>query len=185
MWDQLVAFGDERTRDLIVIDEAVDLLEVTKLTEDDLSQLVGAIPGEARSRWPTDVHYLETLLAELRRWVASINGKADSQRVLVDGDRALFDRLFGVLPDFTELRAFMRAHWFIGSKRKGSHAQTNVDLWKYHDNVFEQVAALVRSFVLFAKQGKRTTFNSARMILPEDAQGCVILGRYGERQSVL
>jgi hypothetical protein len=27
-----------------VIDEAVDLLEVSKLTEDDLSRLVGAIP---------------------------------------------------------------------------------------------------------------------------------------------
>ena len=174
VWDTFAAFGDGR-RGLIVIDEAVDLLEVTKLTEDDLSRLVGAIPREARDRWPDQVRYLEDLLAELRRWVDLVRGNADAQSVMRDADRAVFDKLFGQLPDFRELRSFMRSHWYIGSRRRGTKAATNTELGQSFGHVFDQVGALVRSFVLFARRGKRTTFNSARMILPEDAQGCVIL----------
>ncbi len=176
VWDTLAAFGDQGRRDLIVIDEAVDLLEVTKLTEDDLSRMVGSIPREARDRWPAQVRYLEDLLAELRRWVDAVRDHApDSQRVMRDSDRALFDQLFGELPDFAELRAFMRSHWHLGSAKRGTKAMTNADLRQSFDKVFEQVESLVRSFVLFARRGKRTSFNSARMILPEEAQGCVIL----------
>jgi hypothetical protein len=174
VWDAFAAFGDGR-RGLIVIDEAVDLLEVTKLTEDDLSRLVGSIPREARDRWPAQVRYLEDLLNELRRWVDLVRGNTDAQRIMRDADRQLFDKLFGQLPDFRELRAFMRSHWYIGSRRKGTKATANEELGQSFGHVFDQVGALVRSFVLFARRGKRTTFNSARMILPEDAQGCVIL----------
>jgi hypothetical protein len=174
VWDTFAAFGDGR-RNLIVIDEAVDLLEVTKLTEDDLSRLVGSIPREARDRWPTQVRYLEDLLTELRRWVDLVRGTEDTQSVMRDEDRAQFDRLFGHLPDFADLRSFMRTHRYVGSARKGTKEAENQAISNSFGHVFDQVGSLVRSFVLFARKGKRTTFNSAHMILPEDAQGCVIL----------
>jgi hypothetical protein len=142
VWDTFAAFGDGR-RGLIVIDEAVDLLEVTKLTEDDLSRLVGSIPREARDRWPDQVCYLEDLLTELRRWVDVARGVADAQKVMRDADRALFDKLFGQLPDFRELRSFMRSHWYIGSRRKGTKATTNEELGQSFGHVFDQVGALV------------------------------------------
>lgn len=176
VWDTYVAYGEHGKRDLIVIDEAVDLLELTHLTEDSLARLVGAIPGEARKHWRPQYDYLDNLLRELRRWIdTTIEGEEEPQRVMRDEHRARFDEMFGNLPDFSELRQFMSTYWYVGSARKGTKVEANRELQSTFSATFDNVEALVRSFVLFAKQGKRTSFNSARLILPEDAQGCVIL----------
>lgn len=173
-WEHMIAFDGAATRrGLIVIDEAINLLEITKLNEDDLSRLVGAIPGYARDQWPAQVKYLEDFLAALRTWKAAMKGA--QQQVMRSEDRARFDALFGELPDFAPLRACMRQHRFCGSERKGTRELANAQLQEDFYDVFGQVCSLVESFVLFAKQGKATTFNSAKLILPDDAQGCVIL----------
>lgn len=173
-WELFTAFGST-DRGLIVIDEAIDLLNIARLSEDELSRLVGAIPRTAREQWPDAVHYLEDLLVSLRAWTDAVKGKGVASQVIQDEGQAAFKRLFMEIPSFAELKTFMESHRYYGSAKRGTGTDANNYAAKDFGRIISEVAALAQNFMLYHASGKRTTFNTAHCILPDDARGCVVL----------
>lgn len=175
-WEQFTRFGEYGSRGLIVIDEAIDLLNISRLTEDELAHLIGNIKRPVRERFPAAVKYLEDLLASLRAWIDHIKGLPKVTSCIYQTDeQATFKRLFQEMPNFAEFSDFMQSQRYAGSARRGSHNDVNSYLAKEQARIINDVAALAQHFMMYHKSGKRSTFNTAHSILPDDAHGCVVL----------
>lgn len=175
-WDHFTAFGESGKRHLIVIDEAIDVLDLTTLTEDQLSQTIGAIPRTARDEWPAAVSYMEDLLLALRQWDAAMKGQgSEAAKVIRTEDQAAFARLFYGVPEFSGLREFMRTHRHVGSRRRGTGEDASTYLGKEYAKGVAEVEALAQNFMLHHKRNRRASLSTARCILPDDSQGCVVL----------
>jgi hypothetical protein len=181
VWQAFTA-RNSGTRQLIVIDEAIDVIEISNVNLDNLRQLMGEVPQVARDRFPREFRTLQTLehLFERLHEVSAQTG-VRPMSVLVNDATAkerldTFERTYGEAPDhLTPLREYMREHRYVGSKRRQTFNDANERACSDADRLFGQISALMESFVLYSKSGDSHSLSTARLLVPVDSQGCVVL----------
>ncbi len=174
-WGLFANLGSGERRRLIVIDEAIDIIEITRLTEADVSQLLGyAWPH--RHDHPEAVAALDGFRTIFSQMVAleRTDGATRPESVVLSDEKAEWVALFEA-PDLGPLRRHMKGTRYAGSARGHTQFEANAFLRDSIDKTFGRVQALMRQFVVYAKAGKHHTLNTARLIVPDDSQGCVVL----------
>ncbi|WP_119354627.1 DEAD/DEAH box helicase family protein [Azohydromonas sediminis] len=162
-------FGE---RKLVVIDEALDIVEESSIDLEGLRLTLAAIPEKLRNEHKEAVDAVKAGLDILERMaqVATSAGDRTAEAILLQ--KAIDE---GTPPDLTELRRAMREVRFdlqVGKSDKDLLAS----LRERHDTRLKDLNNLFRGWVYYAKAHRRGhTLNTARLLVPEEVKGAVVL----------
>ena len=159
----------EGKRQLIVIDESLDIVKQYQVELDNLAFVLGMIPSEIRSKskHSNAFRYLEALYGALRE----VHGDSDDSERLVTID--MDDLPVGFSLD--ELREDCRqVQW--DEVVLGVESLTDRNrLSRRVDQTLEASHATLEQWRYYSKKGKRHTLNTSALVVPEDVQGAVVL----------
>ncbi|MEG3619681.1 hypothetical protein V5T82_14540 [Magnetovibrio sp. PR-2] len=154
-----------KERDLIIIDEAPDLIETTQVNIEHLKQVLGHIPEAIANRFPEEIAYLNNLLA----WMKGLPSEGSREQMLPDKN------MLSRQPDFSALRKAIKGQALDCSVVKRRDFDVNKNLHEIITETLKSIASLGDDWCMYAQSGKQGTLNHARHILPVDHPGAVIL----------
>jgi len=175
-------------RGLVVIDEAIDLIENTSLSLDHVRSLLWCIPQEVRVMFPSEIEFLKALEGILER----LETDAARERVIAtqplkerhpissvelsDHENEILASFEGEMPrlNFAALKDRMKGVRFDQQIGKDD-AEENVRLAGIYRERLSMVDALYQSWFYFSKDNTKPTFHTARLLVPKQAKGAVIL----------
>lgn len=159
----------EGKRQLIVIDESLDIVRQYQVELDNLAFVLGTIPSEIRSKpkHSDAFRYLDELYGVLRE----VHSDSDDSERLVTIDSE--DLPVGFSLD--ELREECRqVHWDEVVLGIESLADRN-RLSRRVDQTLEASHATLEQWRYYSKKGKRHTLNTSALVVPDGVQGAVVL----------
>jgi hypothetical protein len=176
-WAGLSTWQDNRPRRLIVVDEAINFVQETSISAQQIDIALACIPRDVRRRFPEQIALARSVQAILEGGLdqlRELEGRGAMPRVQ---ERMLWKEPVAARHrhDMSGLIRELRAVRFdqqIGGKR-GSIFNGNIK-----ENVCDTLLglqSLVSGWAYLAKQGKGETLNTARFILPEGITGAVVL----------
>ncbi len=176
-WSHFHRWNDE-TRKLVVIDEALDIIEEAQVDLNKVRFIRAVIPFEVAERFPTQlkaIAALEDILSQMARVAKARQEKADGgnveqERVLWKGDLKL-----PVEYDMTPLRKALRDIRLDRQLLQREDAEQNRRLIARYDTILREVQATLENWNWYAKKLSQHTINTARLIVPDDIEGAVIL----------
>jgi hypothetical protein len=159
-------------RRLVVIDEALDIVEESRGELEGLRLTLAAIPQKVRDQHATAVAAVQVAIDLLERMTARDvqPGERLAETILL---REQVNR--GTPPDITALRQALREVRFDWQLRK-SDKELSRQQWVIHDDRLRALDMILRGWVYYAKvptQGH--TLNTARLLVPEEVKGAVVL----------
>lgn len=159
---------DVGTRKLVVIDEALDILEESQATLEGLRQTLAAIPQTLRGRFPVQLQALRETIDCLEVIQSKQVGKRPAELL-----RRMVEE--GTPPEFNSLRAELKGVRFdqqIGRQDEQERSR----LRALHDLRLRDLHNLLCSWMYYAKvPAAGHTLNTARLLVPENAKGAVVL----------
>jgi hypothetical protein len=170
-WPLFHAWGLGERR-LVVVDEALDIVEESRGELEGLRLTLASIPEKVRHEHAGAVDAIKVAVNLLETM---------SNRTLAPGERLAETVLLakrieeGALPDITSLRAGLRSVRFDWQLRK-SDIELSRNQWAVHDDRLRALDMIFRGWVYYAKvptQGH--TLNTARLLIPEEVKGAVVL----------
>ena len=157
-------------RRLIVIDEALEIVEEAQVDAEALELLLGSLPLSLKDAHPEQVKALarvrDVLLAMHQKSADSVQG----ERVLWRGTVAMPATL-----DMTPLRQALRGYRFDHRLLHKDDQQENARLIARMDRVLKNTQAVMERWNYYAMKLGSHTMNSARLIVPDEITGAVIL----------
>lgn len=169
-WYSLMAWRDG-DRKLVVIDEALDIVEHAQVKLEDVQKARGFIPLEISTRYPTQCEALAEVEDVLRK-VALLSQKGEPEKMVWRGRQAM------IMPtdyDMTELRRELRKLPYDMKVLKYRDAQHCRRIADDVDETLKGVQQIFEQWAYYSKQLTGDTLNTARLMLPEGACGAVIL----------
>ena len=167
-WGQFHAWADHG-RKLIVIDEALDIVEESQINLDEVSNALGVIPHTIRQQFPEQIEALTGVANVLRLIADRPKGQQCVEDVLKQRDVPLPDEV-----DFTLLRhAMKRVRLDVLQGR--DDLELNRHLTRRNDQILKHVHATLAQWRWYAKCMGTHTLNTARLIIPMEACGACIL----------
>ena len=156
-------------RDLIVVDECLDVVKQYQVTLEDLSFALGAIPSEIRlaPEFAHEFRQLETL----ERVLEEIQSSHDTSDRLVPNDA-------GDLPeDFSlnNLREVCRGVYWDEVVLHKESAKDRCRIAERIDRTLEAAQATLEQWRFYSKKGARHTLNTSVLVVPDDIKGAVVL----------
>ena len=157
-------------RRLIVVDEALSLVEESRGELEGLRLTLAAIPEKLRGPHRGAVDAVAAVVDLLERMATMSEGRKQAETIL------LRERIeAGTVPDITGLRAAMRSVRFDWQMRKSDEALSRAQLG-IHDDRLRALDMILRSWVYYAKVADQGhTLNTARLLVPEEVKGAVVL----------
>lgn len=158
-------------RKLVVIDEALDIVEEAKVDVGALNYAIGAIRATLPDQFKPQVGALEAVknvLDRLRREATEPNGGAE--RIVWQDD--------GMAPasrDMTALRRALRGQRFDHLMLRKNDAKENRAIIDNIDKTVKDAQAVLERWTWYAKVQGVDTMNSARLVVPENLTSAVIL----------
>ena len=177
-WKYFYQYGETDTRKLVVIDEAIDLVEHFQLDPETLKELPRFMDG-VRREFPHETSVIDAMIG-LFEQSERISAKAQDKRAreaVLPSRPELFNA--DALPDFTAFRAALRAtvryDKLIPFGKED--AQERRRIGDIVDASIKALNALVRSWIYYAKVNTTHTLNTARLLIPNDRtmKGAVVL----------
>jgi len=168
-----------RQRALVVIDESLDLVEESQGSLEGIRHTLGAIPQQLRE----EHQYAVDALEELARILDKIARKADARNVR---ETVVLKKMVdqGNPPDMTALRAALVDVRFDHQNGRGDVLE-NARLRQLHDGRLKAVDAIFRSWVYYARaRGVGHTLNTARLLVPPNTKGAVVLDATAEHDVI-
>jgi hypothetical protein len=159
-------------RKLTVIDEALDVIEEAQIDLNRVRFIRAVIPFDIAERFPEQmaaITFVEDLLTKMAR-IAKDREQKEQERVLWTGKLAM-----PVEFDMTGLRRELKAVRFDQRLLQRSDAEQNRKLIKHYDTIVRDIQATLGNWNWYAKKMAEHTINTARLIVPEDIAGAVIL----------
>lgn len=156
-------------RDLVVIDECLDVVKQYQVDLEALSSVLGSIPYAIRYAPQFSAHFeqLEHLERKLRELVG---GRDTADRVLSTSPGELADSV-----DLTDLRTACReVHWDEVVLNTES-LQDRARLAERVDKTLEAAQATLGQWHFYSKKGQRHTLNTSVLVIPDDIKGAVVL----------
>jgi len=176
MWDEFHGFLD-RKRKLVVVDEVIDLVLESHMNGEEVRRILGLIPEDRYTEFRDEVRLLERLQKNIGE--ASANGDSVSASVL--HNRPMLESLMlsperdnYFPPDFRELREAIKKTQQT-QFRQGNRSTTE-DIRRELDELIRDADAVWRNdWVWQTKQQGVITLSTAKLLVPEDVKGAVVL----------
>ena len=132
---------------------------------------MGLIPQKIRKQFPREIDAVEIIIEVLTKMDQMAKDQSMKELMLL-GDMITK----GDLPDFTALRATLRkeVRWDLVSLQK-SDAKENDRLARIHDQRLKSLHGIFRSWMYYARLEGKHTLNTARLLVPDDTRGPVVL----------
>lgn len=169
-WSSFMAWGLEG-RKLVVIDEALDIIEVAQVAKDDVDLLLGVIPGDIKRRYRPQFEAIETLrhILEEMELATEANPSLSKEKFLRQARRSPLEY------DFTELRRELRRIRYDLRLNRRDDASMRQGHAQHFDNLLKGIQLTLDNWNWYARDNGKHTINTARIIVPEDAPHVVIL----------
>ena len=180
-WDYLHGYLNRKRR-LVVVDESIDVILECQMGSDDVRRLIGLIPGSLYEGFSEEVRWLKRLQKHIDENPLNGSSRPVSNSVLLTKSmvESVFesperDKYFP--PMFRDLREALFEYGdsvapFPNSNDPDSEDQARRGL----DDLLRSADALLRnSWVWQMKYQGNLTFNTARLLVPQDVKGAVVL----------
>jgi hypothetical protein len=159
------------TRKLVVIDEALDIVEHSQGELEGLRQTLAALPQNVLRQFPYEASAIKAVCEIMERMEAINKAKAAPEK-----EKLLLKRMVtqGNPPNFDGLRAALHGIAFdyqMGRK----DALERERLRKMHDARIKALHNIFRSWVYYARVETQHTLNTACLLVPDDTKGAVVL----------
>lgn len=169
-WGFFHQYREADSRQLVVIDESLDIVEESQGNLEGLRHTLGCIPQALREKHSYPIKGIEALITVLESMALASEGNSTKEAVLLS---EMVKE--GTPPDYTELRKDLRNVRFDLQNHKNDLVENN-RLHKVHDLRLKQLDTIFRSWSYYAKLGDLGhTLNTARLLVPENSKGAVVL----------
>ena len=169
-WPHFYSWQHWTDRKLVIIDEALDIVEHSQAGLDGLNQTLGEIPHVMQEKHLEAVKAIKETTAQLA-WLDNRNDKKEPVR-----DHMVLDKILkeGEIPDLDALRKDMRTIKY--DKQLGKNdALERQRLMMRHDQRIKNLNNIFRSWRYYASYESKPTFNTARLLVPDKVKGAVVL----------
>jgi hypothetical protein len=157
-------------RKLVVIDEALDIVEHSQAGLDGLNQTLGEIPHVMQEK------HLEAVksIKEATALLAWLDNRKDKKKPVKD--HRVLDQILmkGKIPDLDALRKDMKTIEYDKQQGKNDSLERQ-RLMMRHDERIKNLNNIFKSWRYYASNESKPTFNTARLLVPDDVKGAVVL----------
>lgn len=156
-------------RDLVVIDEALNIVKQYQCTLEDLAFVLGVIPQTIRRdpQYTSELQVLERLKHDLDQLQTSDSTAA---RILSTEPDDLAERC-----DFTNLRQALRQVAWDQPIIKSEDGRLRRAIGERVDRTIEAAQATIEQWHYYSKKGTQHTLNTATLVIPDNDIGAVVL----------
>lgn len=169
-WPHFYSWRGWDNRKLVVIDEALDIVEHSQAGLDGLNQTLGVIPHVMQEK------HLEAVQAikEATALLAWLDNREDKKKPVKD--HMVLDKILkeGEIPDLEALRKDMRTIEYDKQQGKSDTLERQ-RLMMRHDERIKNLNNIFKSWRYYASNESKPTFNTARLLVPDDVKGAVVL----------
>jgi len=157
-------------RRLVVIDEALDIVEHSQAALEGLRLTEATLSQSIRTRFTLEVQCLKEVIDLLDTY------EKRTRKEKVKEHRVLEGLIKGeTFPDFTALRQVMRKE-IRYDQQSGKHDNIEQQrLREIHDSRIRDLNNIIKSWIYYAHTEYQPTLNTARLLVPENIQGAVVL----------
>ena len=157
-------------RRLVVIDEALDIVEHSQAALEGLRQTEATLSQSIRTRFTLEVQCLNEVIEILDAY------EKRTRKEKVKEHRVLEALIKGeTFPDFTALRQVMRKEIRYDQQLGKNDNLEQQRLRELHDSRIRDLNNIVKSWVYYAHTEYQPTLNTARLLVPDNIQGAVVL----------
>ena len=157
-------------RRLVVIDEALDIVEHSQAALEGLRQTEATLSQSIRTRFTLEVQCLNEVIEILDAY------EKRTRKEKVKEHRVLEALIKGkTFPDFTALRQVMRKEIRYDQQLRKNDNLEQQRLRELHDSRIRDLNNIVKSWVYYAHTEYQPTLNTARLLVPDNIQGAVVL----------
>lgn len=170
-WSNFTAWNGTG-RKLVIIDEALDIVQEAQVKVDDVQALRSALPANIALRFPKQAAALDMVQRVLTDIAIACEATPNLQQEKVVWRHAM------ELPedlDFTPLRRALREVRLDHKILRKEDALEHQRLLQIHDQTIKNVHATLDNWIFYAKKMKDHTLNTARLIVPDGVAGAVVL----------
>jgi hypothetical protein len=154
------------SRKLVVVDEALDIIEGAEVTLDELRHTLGVIPEAIRKEHRDAIYALNKVIAVLE------TKKLFADQGLVQRESIVPEDIEKA--DLAPLREALRPVRFDHMHHRIALEESSRE-FKLHDKRLQGVQNLINSWSIYSQVGQRHTLTSARLLVPDNFKGCVVL----------
>ena len=165
------------SRRLVIVDECLDIVEHHTVSLEHLRQTLAAIPLHVRLKHPEEITAIEVMIWTLEIYARASEGIETKELMhLVDIAHIQLDKKVGrenVQPDFRGLIEALTAIRFdgqLGIKDDDLNAKQRLR----HQKLLQSLSYVYTSWAYYGKHVDHT-MNTARLLVPEDIKGCVVM----------
>ena len=160
----------DKNRRLVVIDEALDIVEHSQAALEGLRQTEATLSQSIRKRFPVEVQCLNEVVDILDSYEKRTRKeKVKEHRIL----ESLIKE--GTVPDFTALRQVMREEIRYDQLLCKTDNLEQQRLRELHDSRIRDLNNIIKSWIYYAHTEYQPTLNTARLLVPDNVQGAVVL----------
>jgi hypothetical protein len=157
-------------RRLVVIDEALDIVEHSQAALEGLRQTEATLSQSIRTRFPLEVQCLNDVIDILDTY------EKRTKKEKVKEHRVLEGLIKGeTFPDFTSLRQVMRKEIRYDQQLGKNDNLEQQRLRELHDSRIRDLNNIVKSWIYYAHTKCGPALNTARLLVPENIQGAIVL----------
>lgn len=154
-------------RDLIVIDEALDVIDTAQVTLDNLRCAVGNVKTETRKHYPDEIAFIEEVIKVLGQHEADSNNKEKKTLVFNDFPDLLSLFQSEMITDKHDLNNLELVELYQETKKGDVEAKIVKPI--------RDLSLLLGGWLYSHRQGKEFSLNTTRLIIPEGMKSAVIL----------
>ncbi len=160
----------DKNRRLVVIDEALDIVEHSQAALEGLRQTEATLSQSIRKRFPVEVQCLNEVVDILDSYEKRTRKeKVKEHRIL----ESLIKE--ETVPDFTALRQIMREEIRYDQLLCKTDNLEQQRLRELHDSRIRDLNNIIKSWIYYAHTEYQPTLNTARLLVPDNVQGAVVL----------
>ena len=160
----------DKNRRLVVIDEALDIVEHSQAALEGLRQTEATLSQSIRKRFPVEVQCLNEVVDILDSY------EKRTRKVKVKEHRILESLIKEeTVPDFTALRQIMREEIRYDQLLCKTDNLEQQRLRELHDSRIRDLNNIIKSWIYYAHTEYQPTLNTARLLVPDNVQGAVVL----------
>jgi hypothetical protein len=183
-WSVFHGYGDSH-RKLLVIDEALDIVEHVHMSYGELSRTLSSIPLKMQRLHKDAVQYIKCVLDYLEKTEGEMGEDEDNggKIPLCKEKVVVLKNLPKKVPDFNALMKDMGTIRFDHQDQR-EDLQWNKKRYQHHVEIIKGVQTIARLWAFHSKEGAESTINSARVLIPPGVSGPVVLDATGKTNKV-
>lgn len=161
---------ESSTRKLVIVDEALDIVEHAQVDLDGLRQTLATINESHRVKHADDVKVIMDVIQALEDIEKNASKQSCKEIMSIEG---ILNN--GEAPDLTNIRNLIRTSIRFDDQIGKDDRDELRRLRNRHDARIKSLQTLLKTWSYYARVEARHSFNTARLLVPEGVKGAVVL----------